>query len=722
MSREIFKLHGVIEASGLQQVLTGLEAIDKQFAKADKALTKFARQSAKIGTELSKYFTAPIVALGASMVMLGDKTADYARKLQKMETITGLSAQTLQEFQHVAKLTDTNFDGLVGSITKLTKKMAGIVEEGGTPYKTIERLGVSVKDSSGHIRDMNVLFPELIKKLQLVENPIQRNQMSMEIFGKSISDLAPVLALTGNQLDAMRKEAHDMGLVMGGEALKEAADYGIEVIKLKERFDAFIRDLGSKFIPILRDDLLPIIQTRIIPAIQGFADKIKWIIEWFKNLDSSTKKLIVGIIGFTAVLGPAILILGKTILVIKSLTVAANLMKVAFLTNPFGAALLGATALAAILFKLNNEVDKLNKEREENYSNKMKNLLDQDTKHLNRLEEIQKQGTWSYIDPDELKRLGVADGKLENIGARIATLKKLTDMVKGNLDITTPKTSTIAPMPLNPGDNKSNEVDAAEKIEAEMSDIDKKAQERRIRNIQLKYDGYEKEIAMANEEEDKKKKIQVESLKAQESELQKEEDAANTYANNMVGIYTGLGQEIGAAIAMGIGDGQKGLKESFKAILKIFVDFLEKTLIAAIMGNALKSFLVGGGIPGLIKAAAESALIVGMFEVAKKGIESFASGSFVEGGHGGVVAQIGEGRQDEIVMPLKTGIQALADGIISRMNEFMGARPTLAFAGAGGRSYTFQIGTLIADDRGIKELQRRLSQFEISEGQRKGAD
>jgi TP901 family phage tail tape measure protein len=100
-----------------------------------------------------------------------------------------------------------------------------------------------------------------------------------------------------------------------------------------------------------------------------------------------------------------------------------------------------------------------------------------------------------------------------------------------------------------------------------------------------------------------------------------------------------------------------------------------------------------------------------------------AEGALVKGGRGGTQAQIGEGRQDEIVMPLKTGIMALAEGLIARMNEFTGINPVMAFAGNRGVSEThWHIGVLVADDRGIKELERRQSQFRISESQRKGAD
>lgn len=107
-------------------------------------------------------------------------------------------------------------------------------------------------------------------------------------------------------------------------------------------------------------------------------------------------------------------------------------------------------------------------------------------------------------------------------------------------------------------------------------------------------------------------------------------------------------------------------------------------------------------------------------------------GAYVRGGRGGVQAEIGEGSQDEIVLPLKTGVQALADALIGKLNEIKlpeTAMPRLALAGggtmaAGGGSRSvenhFHIGTLIADESGIKELERRLNPYRISDEQRKG--
>lgn len=102
----------------------------------------------------------------------------------------------------------------------------------------------------------------------------------------------------------------------------------------------------------------------------------------------------------------------------------------------------------------------------------------------------------------------------------------------------------------------------------------------------------------------------------------------------------------------------------------------------------------------------------------------FEEGGLVQGSEQGIHARVGESNQDELVLPLERGIGLFIDGLIERLNEIelptFGA-PELAGAAADTSTiFHLNVGTLIADDRGVKELERRLNTFRIAENQRKG--
>jgi hypothetical protein len=156
MSREIFALHGVVSALGLGGVVKGLNQLESHYIKAEKALTKFGRQSVKLGTILSKNITAPLVALGAAAAVATAKTMDYAEKMVKLEGVTGLTTDTLQELQHVSKMMGVDFETMTGAVGQFAKKLPSIAKEGGPAFDALKQLGVNIYDSSVIERLMNI--------------------------------------------------------------------------------------------------------------------------------------------------------------------------------------------------------------------------------------------------------------------------------------------------------------------------------------------------------------------------------------------------------------------------------------------------------------------------------------------------------------------------------------------------------------------------------------
>lgn len=107
-------------------------------------------------------------------------------------------------------------------------------------------------------------------------------------------------------------------------------------------------------------------------------------------------------------------------------------------------------------------------------------------------------------------------------------------------------------------------------------------------------------------------------------------------------------------------------------------------------------------------------------------------GGLVRGGRGGVVAEVGEADQDELVLPMRSGVSELVNQMFAKMSELstlpLGPSPAAAMAGASGFTPPaprpvenhWHIGMLVADDRGIKELERRQRKFRVEESQRRG--
>lgn len=160
-----------------------------------------------------------IKSLGSEMVSIAKDSAAFADNFLTLSTNTGLSTETLQEYQYMAELTDTSLETITGSLTKLTKNMSSAKNGSKTTAAAFEALGVAITDENGNLRDNEAVFGEIIDALGQMDNQTERDAASMAIFGKSAQDLNSFIAQGADGIAAFRQEAHDMGYVLDEDAL-----------------------------------------------------------------------------------------------------------------------------------------------------------------------------------------------------------------------------------------------------------------------------------------------------------------------------------------------------------------------------------------------------------------------------------------------------------------------------------------------------------------------
>lgn len=153
---------------------------------------------------------------------------------------------------------------------------------------------------------------------------------------------------------------------------------------------------------------------------------------------------------------------------------------------------------------------------------------------------------------------------------------------------------------------------------------------------------------------------------------------------------------------------QRAIREKLAALFNIAIN-TASAIIEALPNIPLSIFV---GALGLAEGIAVATAPLPFFE-----------GGLVQGSDQGVAALVGERDQDEVIFPLEKGIGLFIDGIIDRLSEIelptFGA-PALVAAGGPAGDVHLHIGTFIGDERGLKELERRLDTIRIAENQRKG--
>ena len=219
--------------------------------------------------------------------------AEFADEILSLSTVTGISTETLQEYKYMASLLDVDLNTITGSMTKLTKSMSSAQSGSGAAASAFKKLGVSIVDENGNLREVNSVFDDAISALGKISNETERDATAMELFGKSAKDLNPLIEASGEKMNALRQEAHDVGYVMSGDTLNAMSEVqdgfdrlGLSAESLKNQIGTSI---GKYMLPYLNDLVSAFQDLASTNDVGAFADALADVIN--RLLDDLVKAL-----------------------------------------------------------------------------------------------------------------------------------------------------------------------------------------------------------------------------------------------------------------------------------------------------------------------------------------------------------------------------------------------------------------------------------------------
>lgn len=223
---------------------------------------------------LSEAIKTGIKAVASGIREIGQALADtvkdsaaYADNILTLSTNTGIAAETLQEYQYMAELTDTSLETITGSMAKLIRNMQNAKNGTGNAAAAFAAMGVSVTDANGELRDNEEVFTEVIDKLGKMSNETQRDAYAMDIFGKSAQDLNSLIAVGKDGIAAFAKEAHDMGYVLDEETLASLGAVDDALVRLDNFMTMIKNTIGAALAPAV---------TELADELQAWAQSVDW--------------------------------------------------------------------------------------------------------------------------------------------------------------------------------------------------------------------------------------------------------------------------------------------------------------------------------------------------------------------------------------------------------------------------------------------------------------
>ena len=266
---------GEEELRGLQKGLNQLSGQSKKTAGAMDRLKNASKGAlGALRTLLPVLGVAAFAKMGNDVLQLGDQ-------LEKMSRSTGLTVPLLDKLRQSAALAGTDFKALQRAFPTLAKNMQDASDGIGTAKDAFDRLGFSVTDNQGNLKDLDTAFLELTDKFKGMEDGTMKAANAAEIFGTGVGrKLIPLLNQGKDSIEGLNTAFTQ------GSAEKMAA-YNDKMAQLGERF----REVAIR------------LTVALLPALEAFVNLLDTVMKAFNSLQGPIQALVGGLGALALTLG-----------------------------------------------------------------------------------------------------------------------------------------------------------------------------------------------------------------------------------------------------------------------------------------------------------------------------------------------------------------------------------------------------------------------------------
>lgn len=310
VQREIIATESKLKTFKTQLAEVGnanLKALSQGFAEAGSKI-EAAGQSMK---GLSTAAAGVVVSLGA----ISYKAGVAADDLNTMSKVTGIGTDELQKYKYASDLVDVSVESVANANKKLAKNAYSAVNGSKSQAEAFEKLGVSVTDADGNLRDSEDIFQDTITALGKMTNETERDAIAQKLMGKSAAELNPLIEDGGKTYkmvaDTLKK--YDLDYI-DQETLDKANQFNDELDTMKLIGSVAIAQVGSQLAGYLA------------PVLEKVVDLVGKLANWLSNLDPAVLTIIGTIAGLVAVLAPLLITIGKLAMGISSIINLVNML------------------------------------------------------------------------------------------------------------------------------------------------------------------------------------------------------------------------------------------------------------------------------------------------------------------------------------------------------------------------------------------------------------
>jgi hypothetical protein len=328
--------------------------------------------------------SAKLLGLGATLGITGaalgvfvERYADATGAIGDTAERTGISRERFQELGFAAKLTGSSSEVLAGALQKMNINV-GAATKGSKELKDMfAGLGINLKDSTGKLKSTDAQFDMFVDRISKIKNPSLQAQAAVKIFGKSATELLPLIRGGSAGLQEMSAEARRLGIVLSDDAVRDGEAFGDILDTLKAAVGGVGNIIGTALVPELSKMSTWLTDTivKYRPQIEAFATSfaknlpgnIQKITGFLGDLYDGVQPVIDSIGWLSDTFGGANVILaavgayigGGLVVSIWNLAMAFKGLGVAILTTPIGWFLIAIAAIGAAAYIIYKNWDQI---------------------------------------------------------------------------------------------------------------------------------------------------------------------------------------------------------------------------------------------------------------------------------------------------------------------------------------------------------------------------
>lgn len=229
-------------------------AFETDIARAEAIAKKRAQAIEQAFSGMGTRIAGAAVAAGGALAAMIWSTAETAKEISNLATLSGAGATEFQRFAAAAKSVGVQQDQLGDMFKDFREKIGEFVSTGGGEMKDFfEQVAPKVGITADAFRNLSgpqalQLFYDSLEKAGL-----STEQMSfyLESAANDTTKLIPLLRDGGKELKTLGDEAERTGRVMNDDAIKAAAELSKNMDELGGNLTGIKNQIASEFIPTL---------------------------------------------------------------------------------------------------------------------------------------------------------------------------------------------------------------------------------------------------------------------------------------------------------------------------------------------------------------------------------------------------------------------------------------------------------------------------------------